>query len=142
MARRMTKGQFSALITLLLVSIPLAVIVKLLEAIGWVMSLVGVAVAVGLFIWYQHDKKEKRLSYLRTKYENEEIVQKIIQGCFWQGQSEDQLRDSLGEPADIDYKMLKNKTRNVWKYHHQGSNRFGLRIILENGYVTGWDKKN
>lgn len=141
MARKMTKAESKALGVLALIAIPIAGVVKVFETVGWAIPLLFVAAAVALFIWYQHDKKQKRLSYLRDKYQDEEVVQKIFQGYFWQGQSEEQLRDSLGPPPDIDHKVLKTKTRNVWKYHHQGGNRFGLRITVEDGYVTGWDKK-
>ncbi|PKN66998.1 MAG: DUF2845 domain-containing protein, partial [Deltaproteobacteria bacterium HGW-Deltaproteobacteria-10] len=37
--------------------------------------------------------------------------------------------------------VLKTKTKKTWKYHQQGTNRFGLRVTVENGYVVGWDKK-
>lgn len=141
MARRMTKAESKAIGVLALIALPIVGVVKLFEAVGWVIPIVVAVGAVALFIWYQHDKKQKRLSYLRGKYENKEVVQKIFQGYFWQGQSEEQLRDALGSPADIDHKVLKTKTRDVWKYHHQGGNRFGLRITVEDGYVIGWDKK-
>jgi hypothetical protein len=35
---------------------------------------------------------------------------------------------------------MKSKVREVWKYEHQGANRFSLRITLENGIVTGWQR--
>ena len=141
MTRRMKKAESKTLGILVLIGLPIVGLAKFFEAVGWVIPTVGAAAAVAFFIWYQHEKKQKRLSYLREKYQDEEVVQKIFQGYFWQGQSEEQLRDSLGPPADIDNKVLKTKTRDVWKYHHQGANRFGLRITVENGCVTGWDKK-
>ncbi|WP_231701977.1 hypothetical protein [Halopseudomonas sabulinigri] len=141
MARRMTKAESKAVGVLAIIALPVLAVVKLFETVGWVIPVAAVVVAIALFIWYQRDKKKRRLTYLREKYDNEEVVQKIFQGYFWQGQSEEQLRDALGPPTDIDNKLLKTKTRDVWKYHHQGGNRFGLRITVENGYVTGWDKK-
>ena len=83
----------------------------------------------------------KRIAYLRRKYSEEDIVQKILQGYFWSGQTAEQLYDSLGPPVDVDSKMLKTKTKEVWKYRHQGANRYGLRITVENGCVAGWDNK-
>lgn len=96
---------------------------------------------VFLFILSKHLQKQKRLAYLRDKYHDEEIVQKINGGYFWEGQTEEQLRDSLGEPSAIDNKLLKTMTREVWKYHPSGVNRYRLRITVENGRVAGWDKK-
>ena len=60
---------------------------------------------------------------------------------FWQGQTEEQLLDSLGKPKDIDQKVLKTKTKEIWKYNETGKNRYALKITLENGKVVGWDQK-
>ena len=51
------------------------------------------------------------------------------------------LIDSLGQPQDIDTKVLKTKKKEIWKYNHNGGNRFGLRITLDNDIVVGWDQK-
>ena len=75
------------------------------------------------------------------KYRNTTLVDKIMQGMFWQGQPASQLIDSLGKPLDIDQKVLKTKTKEVWKYNETGKNRYALKITLENGEVVGWDKK-
>lgn len=141
MGRRITKTESKALVALLIIGFPIYWIVKLFESVGWVMPAVLSVGTGALFVLYKHYKKRKRLSYLRAKYQDEELVQKIFQGYFWHGQSEEQLRDSLGPPADVDHKMLKTKTRDIWKYQHRGANRFGLRVTVEDGYVTGWDKK-
>lgn len=75
------------------------------------------------------------------KYGNAALVDKIMSKMFWQGQSEDQLIESLGKPLDIDQRVLKTKTKEVWKYNKTGKGRYALRITLENGYVVGWDQK-
>ena len=142
MARRFTKAESTGIGVFALIALPIAGIAKIFEAVGWIIPVVVLAGAVAFFFWFQHGKKQKRLLYLRGKYANEEVVQKIFQGYFWQGQSEAQLLDALGPPVAVDHKLLKTKTRDVWKYRHQGGNRFGLRITVEDGYVTGWDQKN
>jgi len=76
------------------------------------------------------------------KYGDEGLVDKLMEGLFWQGQTEDQLKDSLGEPADVDQKVLKTKTKEIWKYYESGKNRYDLKVTIENGEVVGWDKKN
>lgn len=76
------------------------------------------------------------------KYNNEEIVDLIMSKSFWQGQTEEQLIDSLGKPLDIDQKVLKTKTKETWKYDQTAKNRYDLKVILENGLVVGWDQKN
>lgn len=60
---------------------------------------------------------------------------------YWQGQSAEQLKDSLGAPVDVDEKVFKSKTKQIWKYHQTGMNRFGLRITVENEFVVRWDEK-
>jgi len=76
------------------------------------------------------------------KYQDDEIVQSIMNRSFWQGQTSEQLRDSLGNPVDIDEKILKTKKKEIWKYNPQGGNRFGLRITLDDDVVIGWEQKN
>jgi len=137
----MTKAESKGIGILALIAFPIVGIMKFFEVVGWVIPAVILIGAVSIYFWFQHDKKQKRLQYLRDKYKVEEVVQKIFQGHFWQGQTEDQLRDSLGSPVAIDEKLLKTKRREVWKYRHQGANRFALRITVEDGYVTGWDQK-
>jgi hypothetical protein len=137
----MSKAETTAIGALILIGLPIVGAIKLFETVGWVMPVTGIVGAVILMVWYQHAKSQRRLSELREKYQDEEVVQKIFQGYFWQGQSQGQLQDALGPPVDVDHRVLKTKTRDVWKYQHQGGNRYGLRITLENGFVTGWDKK-
>ncbi|MCO7641904.1 DUF2845 domain-containing protein [Pseudomonas sp. S 311-6] len=86
-------------------------------------------------------KLAERRAYLLRKYGDLGIVDRIMGRMMWQGQTEEQLRDSLGRPADVDQRVMKSKTRETWKYHRQGKNRYGLRVTLENGLVVGWDQK-
>ena len=141
MAKRTSKADAALISLVVVVGLPIFLVSKLVESVGWVMPIIVVAAIIGFAIWYQQGKKKKRLEYLRSKYHNEEIVQKIVGGFIWQGQSEEQLKDSMGDPVAIDRTALKTKTKETWKYHQQGVNRFGLRVKVENGYVVGWDKK-
>jgi hypothetical protein len=78
---------------------------------------------------------------LTKKYKDVEIVNKLMDGYFWENQTAEQLIDSIGKPADIDVKVLKTKKKEVWKYNHKGGNRYGLRITLDNDTVVGWEQK-
>jgi uncharacterized membrane protein len=60
----------------------------------------------------------------------------------WEGQTEDELIDSLGEPIEVDQKILKTKSKEIWKYKKTGKGRFGLRVTLENNRVVGWEIKD
>ena len=86
-------------------------------------------------------KLRERRQYLMGKYGNEDVVNKIIDGMFWQGQTIDQLLDSIGKPEDIDKKVYKSKTKETWKYGEIRRNQFSLRIFIENGIVIGWEQK-
>jgi hypothetical protein len=85
--------------------------------------------------------KKLRFSRLFKKYQNEDLVNKIMKRTLWQGQTAEQVIDALGKPKDIDQKVLKTKTKEVWKYFPSGRRRYGLRITLDNGNVVGWDEK-
>lgn len=90
----------------------------------------------------QKDERARmRAESIRRKYGNTEIAAKIINQTVWTGETAEQLRDSLGPPADIDQKVLKTKKKEVWKYQETGYNRYALRITLDNDAVVGWDEK-
>jgi uncharacterized protein YlbG (UPF0298 family) len=83
--------------------------------------------------------KRKRLM---EKYGDTELVSKLMSKMFWEGQTAEQLTDSLGSPRAVDRKVMKSKVREIWKYNQTSRARFGLRITLENDIVIGWDKKD
>lgn len=66
---------------------------------------------------------------------------RIMRGQFWQGQTQEMLIEALGHPSDVDVRVMKTKTRSVYKYVWNGANRYGLRITLEDGVVVGWEDK-
>jgi hypothetical protein len=112
-----------------------------MEGIGFVAPLAA-AVGAGLVYWLVKWLGHKaRLAYLRRKYDDEQAIDRIMKGYLWQGQTAEQLVDSLGDPADVDRQVLKTKTKEIWKYIHLGGDRYGLRITLENSVVVGWDRK-
>jgi len=82
-----------------------------------------------------------RLKDLIGKYEDMEIVEDVMNGKFWQGMSSEMVNDALGDPDDVEQKVLKNNTREVWKYDEIGKNRYALKLFLENNEVVGWDQK-
>ena len=86
----------------------------------------------------QHSK----LTYLRNKYRDGALVQRMMQGQIWPGQTSEQLNDTLGLPVTVDDIQLKTKKREVWKYGKTGINRYRLRITLDNDVVVSWDQKN
>lgn len=124
----------------LLIGVPVYLFDKMNKTIGWELPTILLALGLALLWVVSAAKKRARLKYLRAKY-IEADVQKILRKTIWVGQSTEQLTDSLGRPSAVDNKLLKTKRRDVWKYYHQGANRYALRITVENGLVAGWDSK-
>lgn len=84
----------------------------------------------------------QRCRHLAAKYGDPEIARRIMRKVLWQGETQEQLRESLGTPADIDQKILKTKSKEVWKYRPVGKNRFGLKVTLDDGTVVAWEMKD
>lgn len=87
------------------------------------------------------EEVELRTAYLAEKYKDDGIVEAILRQKIWEGMTAAQLFDSAGDPEAVDQKFMKTKSREVWKYDHQGGNRYLLRVTLDNGVVVGWNSK-
>jgi flagellar biosynthesis GTPase FlhF len=61
---------------------------------------------------------------------------------IWVGMTVDMLGESRGKPFDVDEKVLKTKTKHVYKYKPTGANRYALRVTLDDGEVVGWEDKS
>ena len=84
---------------------------------------------------------EAHLAYLLKKYTKRQIVDQILNGEFWKGQTVEQLEDSLGPAQAVDRQVLKTKTKETWKYGEGSKGQFATRIEIENGKVVGWSAK-
>jgi hypothetical protein len=62
-----------------------------------------------------------------------EIGRKIINQNFWIGMTDEQLKDSTGEPDKIEREILKTKTKEIYIYGNKSS---GDYFVLENNLVT------
>lgn len=96
-----------------------------------------IAIVVGVHV----TKHRQRLATLRSKY-SEVDVQRITGKTVWQGQTEEQLIDTLGCPVAVDRKVLKTIRREVWKYGRTSAQRYRLRVTVEDGRVIGWNHKS
>lgn len=102
---------------------------------------IWIGLAIALFVAYAIYADKKKRERLIKKYGNTEIVEHIMNSEVWQGATEEHVLDSLGKPLDIDQKVLKTKTKEIWKYEEVAKNRYALKVVIENGVVVGWDKK-
>jgi len=140
MARRSSSAEASLIVLAIVVGLPIYLAMRVIDVTGWIVPLVVIVAIVALVMASQVSKRRKRIEELRRKYP-EDIVQRILAGQIWQGQTEGQLIDALGSPAEVDRKVLKTMRREIWKYGRMSARRFRLRITVENGTVAGWDHK-
>lgn len=111
------------------------------DSLGLPVLIILIVGAVALAIWLKVAAKRKKISYLMSKYGDPQTVAHIYNHRYWQGQTAEQLVDSLGSPHGVDRKLLKTMKREVWKYNPRGVNRYGLRITLDDDVVCSWDHK-
>jgi hypothetical protein len=113
-------------------------------AIIWiVISLIVGAIIIAMMMQAAAAAKaeEERRDRIYTKYGKTPLAEKLIARTIWTGETAAQLRDSLGQPLDVDQKVLKTKKKEIWKYNQTGTNRYALKITLDNDEVVGWDQK-
>ena len=139
-------------------------VVGVLGMFGLFFLLLGVVVVFGSVLWgmtsmalgvgaillgarvlqTEQNALDERIAQRRTDLAgrfDQQTCERILAGEIWLEQTAEQLKESLGEPADVDEKVLKTKRREVWTYGQIGANRFRTCVTLENGIVTGWDSK-
>ncbi len=112
-----------------------------IKSIGGGVFIALIVGVIALIIFLKIAAKKRKLEYLTGKYGNPTIVDHILNHRYWQGQTAEQLADSLWSPHGVDRKLLKTIKREVWKYNPRGANRYGLRITLDNDIVNTWDHK-
>ena len=102
-------------------------------------ALVALAILIAAFCVWGYRQRRK---HLIEKYGDAEIAQRMMKGIIWQGETREQLLESLGKPVDTDEKVLKTKTKEIWKYRRTARNRFGLKVTLDDGVVVAWDRND
>lgn len=100
-----------------------------------------VLIVIGFCLLNFYSKKKARRDKIYKKYGHTDIAKKIVNRTIWVGETSEQLIDSMGKPVDIDERVLKTKRKEVWKYYQKSTNRFGLKITIENDVLVGWDEK-
>jgi hypothetical protein len=140
MSRRSTRN-FSAFLKVVVSLVMLSLLILAIQDNGGIAILIFLTLCVGLFAYYRNRQKAARLAerlvYLRSKYGDEIIVQRIVNKLYWDGQTAEQLRDSLGDASSIDTERLRTKKREVWKYGQIGKGQYRLRITLDQDIVVG-----
>ena len=136
MARRKNKNESALLALLIIVGLPVWIVSKITYSIGTGAFIACIVVMLVAVIFYFIRKRSARLAYLRAKYGDETIVQRIMDQKLWQGQTVEQLLDSVGRPPSIDGNLLKTRKREVWKYQPSGKGRYRTRVTLDDDVVV------
>lgn len=154
------KKEDKGCLILLIVALVLSCFALLKKSVGdiWFFIILILVIAAFIFLYIQFDKAKKkriakenkqlaemiaaRRASLFEKYHDEGIVDRIMDQSYWQSQTAEMLTDSLGEPVSKEESIMKTKRKEIWKYFPDGTNRFKLRITLEDDIVIGWDKRD
>jgi hypothetical protein len=103
--------------------------------------LIGILIALGIFtafIIFILVTTSRRRDALLARYNDPEVVEKIMHECVWGGQTADQLADALGRPRDVERRELPHLVQEVWRYDSDGL-RKPKAVILEYGKVVEWE---
>ena len=84
-------------------------------------ALIALTALIAAFSFWGYRQRRK---HLIEKYGDAEIARRLMKGIIWQGETRAQLLESLGKPVDTDEKVLKTKTKEIWKYRRTARNRF------------------
>ena len=139
---RISNKQSEGIVILVILVLVIGGIGTLIESIGLETLFTLLAIVIAAFFTARYLTNKAKRKLLMNKYRDKELVDAIMKKTAWVGQTAEQLIDSFGKPQDIDQKVLKTKKKEIWKYQHKGGNRYGLRVILENDIVAGWEEKS
>ena len=76
-----------------------------------------------------------------ARFENEAMVDTILEGRIARGMTAEMVREVWGDPEDLDETVTKTKVKQQMKYGQTGKNRYATRVYVEDGVVTGWEIK-
>lgn len=104
-------------------------------------SLISICIAVpviAVFLERIYANRRLRLGRLICRYNDYELARRVFRREIWKGQTESQLIDSRGEPANKD-RRLATPWRETWTYPPRGFVRGRLQVTLEEGHVLAWE---
>jgi len=107
----------------------------------WIIVFLLLIVGLIAYGGWKEKKEAERRAALMGKYNDAEIVMRIMGQKVWIGQTAEQLLESWGRPAAVDKKQLKTKRKEVWKWGQTGRNRYTNRVTLDNDVVVTYDIK-
>ena len=85
------------------------------------------------------DKRQARLARLVSQF-GEDGAERIITRKLWVGAPADAVYEMFGAPAAIAEAVKGTHTKVVMKYFPQARGRFDLKVTVDDGRVSGWEK--
>lgn len=85
---------------------------------------------------------ESRRERLMTQFGDGAVVERILEKNVEQGDTPEFVREALGRPNAVDQEVLKEKSREVWKYKkgdERRADQYNVQIKFEDGKVVGWE---
>jgi uncharacterized protein YxeA len=126
---------------LIFIAVIVTAVIKFFENVGFMTLIIVIVVCVVAFFLYKAIRKQQKLSYLKKKYVNSRVVERMFSGVIWEGETAAQLVDSLGKPDAVDKRQSESLKKEIWKYGRRGGGRYNLIVDLENGLVINWEGK-
>ena len=83
---------------------------------------------------------QQRQQHLVEKY-GVDGAAKVNARELWRGAPVDAVIEMFGQPLDVDEVVSKKRVRRVLKYFQIRSNAYGLKVTVDDGFVTGWDRR-
>ncbi|HMI85675.1 MAG TPA: hypothetical protein VK550_16370 [Polyangiaceae bacterium] len=68
-------------------------------------------------------------------------AEKIWAKKLWVGAPYAAVKAMFGDPLDVDEKVMKTRRTLTLKYFPKGTDRYGLRVFIEDDAVAGWEDK-
>ncbi len=139
------------LIGILLVIYLLIAVFRNISAAHLSLIIVVLVIITGAFFWSKRKRaadaaaaeeaaRQARTSELLERF-GAENTRRILDGELWVGATSEMVMAMLGPPSRLEERILKTKTKTVYKYFQTGLNRFALRVTLDDGVVVKWDDK-
>ena len=121
-----------------------AALLALAMVTWWIIStaLTLVLILVGLALHWRFGRPALvewwRVRRLCNAYPAGPQLDDMLAKVIWAGEQSQQVRASLGAPHAVETLARKTKSKEIWKYGHEGSNRYRLRITLDDNLVSSW----
>ena len=101
-----------------------------------------VVVAIIVFLIYAYIKDKVKRYDLSDKYQDKEIIEKIMRKVIWEGATEEHVLDSLGNPKERDVKILHGRNTATWTYDNPGEYEYIRNVYFDEKIVIGWETKH